>query len=84
MCCPKRNDITASHLGRGYHGLKNHDWTCVPMCSWCHWEYEYHRELVSQRMGRDISLSEAEAYFQRYLKESGEVDDRTEAQKKAI
>lgn len=84
MCCPARNDITASHIGRGYHGLKNHDWTCVPMCPCCHWEFEYYRWRVERRYGRPITLVDAELYFSRYLQEMGEADDRLEEQKKAI
>lgn len=84
MVCPARNDITASHVGRGYHGLKNHDWTCVPMCPCCHWEYEYHRDRISARLGREVTLLDADQYFQKYLAEEAVEDDRTEEQKKAI
>ena len=78
--CPARNDITASHIFRGYHGLKNHDWVSIPQCGPCHWEYEYHKDVFEQRWGRVPNKDDAEKYFQRFLKESGREDDRTEGQ----
>lgn len=77
--CPARNEITASHIFRGYHGMKNHDWAALPMCPWCHWEYEYHKELFIKRRHLPVA-ADAEAFFQRFLKETGRHDDRTEDQ----
>lgn len=82
--CPATNDITASHILRGYHGLKNHDWASVPMCMACHWMYEYHKDKFVQfvcRHSRLPILADAEKYFQMFLVESGFEDDRTEEQK---
>lgn len=73
--CPARLNITASHIFRGYHGLKNHDWASVPQCGWCHWEYEYHRDKFMTRW-RLPSANDAEKYFQRFLQETNRVDDR--------
>lgn len=78
--CPARVDITASHIFRGYHGLKNHDWACVPMCPMCHWEYEYHKDRFEVRWGRIPISEDANGYFKKYLSESGKEDDRGEDQ----
>ena len=77
---PDLNSVSASHILRGYHGLKNHDWASVPMCSNCHWLWEYHREKYDELFRRP-EIEDAEKYFQRFLKESGRQDDRTEVQK---
>jgi hypothetical protein len=84
ISCPARVDVTASHLGRGYHGLKNHDWTCVPMCPSCHWLYEYHKTEYQRKFGFTPEISDAEKYFQKFLVTSGREDDRTEEQKRPI
>jgi hypothetical protein len=79
--CPARAEITASHIFRGYHGLKNHDWGAVPMCGPCHWEYEYHKEWFVKRWHLPTA-EDAEKYWQKYLAETGAVDDRTPEQMK--
>jgi hypothetical protein len=86
--CPTRGDdmvnpITASHIFRGDHGMKNHDWASVPMCGWCHWEYEYHKEVFGQH-ARMPTTEDAERYFQKYLEQSGKQDDRKPEQLKPI
>jgi len=80
---PDLNTVTASHILRGYHGLKNHDWASVPMCSNCHWLWEYHKErfdLISRRP----TLTDAEKYFQKFLIEESREDDRTEVQRNPL
>lgn len=78
--CPARSEITASHIFRGYHGLKNHDWGAVPMCGPCHWLYEYHKDKFVIRWHLPTQ-EDAERYFQRYLSETGKSDDRVDTQK---
>lgn len=82
--CPTRghdmiNPITASHIFRGYHGLKNHDWACVPMCGYCHWEFEYHKDVFAQRAATP-TREDGNMYYLKYLKETGKPDLRTPEQ----
>ena len=77
--CPAKNDVTASHILRGYHGLKNHDWASVPMCPACHWIYEYHKDKFEREVCRHRRLptvEDAEKFYQRYLTETGKEDKR--------
>src|SRR3990172_8941883 len=81
FCCPSigsyEEPITASHIFRGYHGLKNHDWACVPMCGYCHWLYEFHRSKFTTDGFHIPAATDAERYFQRFLKETERKDNRT-------
>lgn len=69
------NPIDPSHIFRGYHGLKNHDWAAIPQCRACHtemenfsWRFKVRHEMPTAK--------DAEKYFQRFLKETGGLDDR--------
>lgn len=72
--------VTASHIFRSYHGLKNHDWAAVPMCGECHWIYEYHKDNYEFKFGRLPTADDAEKFYQKYLKETGKEDLRTKEQ----
>lgn len=75
--------MTASHIGRGYHGLKNHDWMAVPMCSSDHWMYEYSPWLF--RAGKVLpTFADADKLFRKFLEVEGLEDDRTPEQMEEI
>jgi hypothetical protein len=80
----KASNITASHIFRSYHGLKNHDWGAVPMCNYCHWLYEYHKMDRYRDKYRIPTIADAERYFQRFLADKGREDNRTPEQKVPI
>lgn len=76
--------VTASHILRSYHALKNHDWAAVPMCRECHWSYEYHRAKYIIDFGREPNIEDANKFYLKYLQESGKTDLRTPEQLKPI
>ena len=83
-CCPSITDTTASHLGRSYHGIKNHDWLALPMCPVHHYLWEYHKVVYHNKQLRWPTYEQCEKYFQKFLKQEGLADDRLEDQKSPI
>jgi hypothetical protein len=77
---PPYQRVTASHIFRGYYGLKNHDWGAVPMCPSCHLLYEYHKDKYLEKFGKLPMPKDAEAFYQKYLKVKNKEDTRTSEQ----
>lgn len=76
----KYDRVTASHIFRSYHGLKNHDWASVPMCSSCHWLYEYHKDKYINKFGPEPTGEDANKLYIKYLNETNKQDKRTPEQ----
>lgn len=76
--------VTASHIFRGFGGMKNHDWAAVPMCGECHWTYEFHRDKYIESFGKEPTAEDADKLYKKFLQESGKKDLRTPEQMKPI